>query len=164
MTSNPRTCGGCTACCDGWLTDKSLNLEPGSGCPNRTAEGCGIYETRPEKPCRSFTCAWLQRPDEFPEAFRPDQSGAICIVDRDWQQWKVLRAIPVGANIPPESHEWLLQYAKDRQIPYIYLERRMEGGRQVHLTEQALGPVQFAEDVKKAPGLNDTFWGFVQEE
>ena len=164
MTENVRSCGGCTACCEGWLTDKNLNLKPGSPCPNITAQGCGIYETRPEKPCRTFTCAWLQRPDEFPEHLRPDQSGAICMVDRDWQDWKVVRAIPTGPSVPGETYDWLLEYAKSKQIPFIFLEREFEDGRFSVSHLKALGPTAFAEDVKKAPNLNDTFWGLAEGE
>ena len=159
MAEGSRECGGCTACCEGWLTDKSLNLKPGSPCPNKTTEGCGIYETRPERPCRSFTCAWLQRPEEFPEELRPDKSGAICMVDRDWYDWSVLRASPVGESIPETTFDWLLSHAKEREIPLFFLKHSFDGDRWISTGEKALGPAGFAEEVKMKPNQNDVFWG-----
>ena len=159
MTDEVRSCGGCSACCEGWLSDKSMNLKVGSPCPNITAHGCGIYDTRPEKPCRSFTCAWLQRPEQFPESLRPDRSGAICILDRDWYDWKVLRAIPVGEKVPKETFDWLLNHAKNEGIPFIFLEYEIDDGKMKSSSMNALGPVAFAEEVKARPGQDDLFWG-----
>jgi len=159
MTENSRSCGGCTACCEGWLSDESLSMKPGSPCANCTDQGCGIYETRPTNPCRIFTCAWLQDPEEFPEELRPDKSGAICSVDRDWYQWKVLRAFPVGASIPQHTFDWLLAYAKGKRLPFLFLEHTLENGEYVSVAENALGPPAFAAEVKSRPSMGDTFWG-----
>ena len=71
-----RECGDCTACCTALLIDvgdiKSNAYEP---CKHLTAKGCGIYKDRPENPCRSFSCAWLQ--GHMEEKDRPDRSGGI---------------------------------------------------------------------------------------
>lgn len=86
------------------------------------------------------------------------------MVDRDWQDWKVLRAIPTGPSVPSETYDWLLEYAKSKQIPFIFLEREREDGRFTVRHLKALGPTSFAEDVNKAPNLNDTFWGLAEGE
>lgn len=152
-----RGCGGCTACCEGWLTDKSMKLFPGSACVHISSRGCGIYESRPEKPCRSFKCAWLTEPDHFPEAMRPDRSGAIPIKDRDWYSWKVIRAFPVGEAVPPETLEWLIQYAKPKAMPIIFYQRNREGSAYESITLRALGPPRFTEEAKRWPSEGDVF-------
>ena len=138
--------------------DQSLDLKPCSPCPHKTTQGCGIYDTRPEKPCRTFTCAWLQHPEEFPESLRPDLSGAICIVDRNWYDWEVLRAVPVGEKVPEETFEWLLDHAKAKGIPFMFLEYEIADGKMKSSSVNALGPVAFAEEVKSRPGQKDVFW------
>ena len=152
-----RSCGGCTACCEGWLTDESMKLFPGSGCGHICSEGCGIYESRPEAPCRSFKCAWLMEPEDFPDAMRPDRAGAIPIKDRDWHHWKVLRAFPCGTEVPAETLRWLVDYAKPQQLPVIFYGHHWEGDRYRGMSENALGPPRFAEDVKRMPSDADMF-------
>ena len=152
-----RSCGGCTACCEGGLWDKSMKLSPGHACQHISAGGCGIYESRPEKPCRTFKCAWLTEEDEFPDAMRPDLSGAIPVHDRDWYDWKVLRLYPRVATVAPEVLEWFVAYAKPRQEPVIFYEHRWEGGDYKGMSEKALGPPKFAEDVKLKPSDADVF-------
>lgn len=155
-----RSCGGCTACCEGWLTDKSMKLFPGSGCGHICSAGCGIYESRPERPCRSFKCAWLLEPEDFPESMRPDRCGAIPIKDRDWYDWQVLRAFPCGEEVPAETLNWLVEYAKPQQLPVIFYQHRWEGDRYRGISENALGPPAFAEDVRRRPCEADTFRNF----
>lgn len=152
-----RNCGGCTACCEGGLWDKSMKLSPGHACHHISAEGCGIYESRPEKPCRTFKCAWLTEEDEFPDAMRPDLSGAIPVHDRDWYDWKVLRLYPRVATVAPEVLEWFVAYAKPKQEPVIFYEHRWEGDDYKGTLEKALGPPKFAEDVKLKPSDADVF-------
>jgi len=97
-----RECGECTACCEGWLPDESLDMYAGKACAHCQSEGCAIYETRPEEPCRTFKCAWLQDEVAFPAEMRPDQCGAIVLSARYWKEWNVMRAMPVGPIIPEE--------------------------------------------------------------
>ena len=94
MSSSPmptaaRECGDCQACCEGWLTATILDQElgPGTGCRHRCAQGCGIYASRPDNPCRVFRCGWLRGDANLPADLRPDLSGVIVISDRPWQGW-----------------------------------------------------------------------------
>ena len=63
--------------------------------------------------------------------------------------WDVLRAVPVGAEIPPETLERLRVYTQQKDIPLIFYERYVEGemitrgGRQ-----RAYGSQKFAEAVR----------------
>ena len=144
-----RECGDCTACCEGWLADKSLDMSVGKPCQHCEKSGCAIYEKRPENPCRTFRCVWLGNPAEFPEDMRPDVSGVIVMDGRDWGEWEVLRAAPVGAEIPPETLERLRVYTQQKDIPLIFYENDVEGemftggGRQ-----RAYGSQKFAEAVR----------------
>ena len=157
-----RSCGGCAACCEGWLHDKSMNLFVGSACPNIVAEGCGIYEARPEIPCRTFRCAWLDGPDLFADDMRPDKSGAIVITDRDWYDWAVVRAFPTAASVPKQTLERLVAFAKPQQLPVIFYEHHFTEGRYAGTSEKALGPPKFAEEVRQRPGESDIFRGMAQ--
>ena len=152
-----RSCGGCTACCEGGLWDKSMKLSPGHACQHISAAGCGIYETRPEKPCRTFKCAWLTEVDKFPDHMRPDISGAIPVHNRDWYDWKVLRLYPRVAVVEPEVLAWFVDYAKPRQLPVIFYEHSWEGDDYKGMSEKALGPAKFAADVQNRPSDSDVF-------
>ncbi|MDG0991345.1 MAG: hypothetical protein P8O15_02400 [Luminiphilus sp.] len=152
-----RSCGGCTACCEGGLWDKSMKLSAGHACQHISANGCGIYESRPEKPCRTFRCAWLTEVDQFPDEMRPDLSGVIPVHDRDWYHWKVLRLYPRVASVPPEVLAWFVAYAKPKQEPVIFYEHHWEGDEYKGMSEKALGPPRFAEDVKLKPTESDVF-------
>ncbi|EED35419.1 conserved hypothetical protein [Luminiphilus syltensis NOR5-1B] len=158
-----RDCNGCTACCEGWLYDKSMELRPGSSCRHLKENGCGIYETRPEKPCRTFRCAWLQQPEIFPEEMRPDRSGAIVITDRDWYEWKVIRAIPTGPEVPPETLEWLRQRAMEQKAPLIFKEFHLENGEYTGVAEKAMGPPEFTAEAKTRVHMGDVFWDMAED-
>lgn len=74
-----RSCGACTACCDGWMagTIHGHEMKPGTPCHFVGAGGCTIYSERPQSPCRSFVCAWMAPASPFPTALRPDLCGVI---------------------------------------------------------------------------------------
>jgi hypothetical protein len=76
-----RACGECTACCDGWVVGviEGHEMKPGTPCHFRGDHCCGIYERRPQHPCREFICGWLQPGNPFPESFRPDRLGVLVI-------------------------------------------------------------------------------------
>ena len=152
-----RSCGGCTACCEGGLWDKGMELSPGNACQHISAEGCGIYESRPEKPCRTFKCAWLTQVDEFPDAMRPDRSGVIPVHDRNWYDWKVIRLFPRVATVAPDVLQWYVDYAKPQQLPVIFYEYSWEGDNYKGASEKALGPPEFAADVQRMPSESDVF-------
>lgn len=73
---NKRQCGPCTACCTELeIAAPELHKKAGVRCPNLTASGCGIYETRPGV-CREFLCGWRLFPD-LTDDWRPDLSGVM---------------------------------------------------------------------------------------
>lgn len=72
-----RTCGECTACCDGWLHGEAYghNFYRGKPC-FYVHKGCTIYQDRPSTPCKSYKCTWLEE-DILPMWMRPDLCGVI---------------------------------------------------------------------------------------
>ena len=146
-----RECGECTACCEGWLPDKSLDMYAGKACAHCQSEGCAIYETRPEEPCRTFQCAWLLDEEAFPAEMRPDQCGAIVLSARYWKEWNVMRAVPVGPMIPEPTLEWLRLFTKGKEVPLIFYERGLVDGVYTHTDRQrAYGSPEFAVAIKEA--------------
>src|ERR1700748_3835009 len=76
-----RTCGSCTACCDGWLQIevRGHKVRKGQPCPFSVAHQCTIYPERPQHPCREFVCGWLVASSPLPDWMRPDQSDMIML-------------------------------------------------------------------------------------
>lgn len=145
-----RECGDCTACCDGWLPDADLDMYPGKACKHRVSGGCSIYTERPENPCRIFRCAWLDEETDFPEEMRPDLCGAIVLKARYWREWNVMRAAPIGSQIPDETLEWLRLHTQRLDVPLIFYERQEAGeGYTGSLRQRAYGSHEFAVAIKE---------------
>ena len=97
-----RHCGGCTACCDGWLRIEVSGHEvrPGKACPFRIEHGCSIYEQRPQHPCREFICGWLVPSSPLPEWMRPDKSDLILLAANfAWHGLPVDVAVAAGDRV-----------------------------------------------------------------
>lgn len=121
-----RSCGDCAACCEGWLHDESLDMNAGKACKHCTGNGCGIYDSRPEVPCRTFRCAWLKRETDFDDDMRPDRCGAILIDDRAFKQWEVIRVIPVGVAVPDATLQRVMTFAAQNNFSVTWTERRTD--------------------------------------
>ena len=76
-----RTCGSCTACCDGWLQIevRGHKVRKGQPCPFSVAHQCAIYPERPHDPCREFVCGWLVASSPLPDWMRPDKADMIML-------------------------------------------------------------------------------------
>jgi hypothetical protein len=70
-----RTCGDCKECCT-VLNVLEINKPINTPCPNCTAQGCGIYETRPLT-CRGWSCEWWLGRLGLTDAQRPDKLGLM---------------------------------------------------------------------------------------
>ncbi len=123
-------------------------MAPGKPCKHCTVAGCAIYEQRPEDPCVKFVCGWLQPDSLLPENMRPDQAGVIVMYDRNWERWPVIRAIPTGPQVPPESLRWLQAHAEETRKPLIFVEYEIENGRLVKFKRFGFGPPAFREAVQ----------------
>ena len=87
-----RSCGTCTACCEGWLHadievegHELTSMYPGRPCQYiDQGVGCTVYDKRPLNPCRRFICEWLGDKDfRIPDWMQPNQSGII-IAKKKW--------------------------------------------------------------------------------
>ncbi len=119
---NPdRSCGSCTACCDGWLTGtvRGHDMKPGVPCHFRGAGCCTIYPDRPENPCRSFFCAWRLDGNPFPDSFRPDQVGVI-IVARQWRDRPGYELISAGRDPDDSLLNWMREFSTTTGSPFLY--------------------------------------------
>jgi hypothetical protein len=150
-----RQCGTCTACCEGWLSSRLLQMRPGQPCVHCTREGCAIYEDRPENPCVTFNCAWLQFPEKYPDDMRPDICGAIVRHDRSWNRWEATFAFPTGSAVPESTLERLKTYASQENIPLIFVEHVMESGKYTAVKRTGYGPPDFIEAVNSAIAPED---------
>jgi len=116
----PRSCDGCTKCCDGHLHGSAhgYNFFKGRACHFRSINGCTIYSQRPKDPCVSFKCAWLKDENRsIPEWLKPNVSEVI-IVEREWSKgniyWEVSEC---DKNMTSTIFAWLMIYHMNNQMP-----------------------------------------------
>ncbi len=106
-----RSCNGCTKCCEGWLSAEIEGEEmyPGKPCQFKGEKGCTIYDTRPEEPCRTYSCYWLEDPQYVPEEFWPMKTNNI--MSRRWTSSGIpyLEIIEAGDKLPVEMLDWAIQ-------------------------------------------------------
>lgn len=112
-----RECGECTACCT-TLALAALNKPINVRCQHVCAQGCGIYNDRPDA-CREYRCAWLM--GLLPEKFRPDQSGIVWSFETGRTANSILiQAMMLVDAIPLEQIEYQLakiqQNVRDRIV------------------------------------------------
>lgn len=104
-----RTCDGCIKCCEGWLegSAKGRSFYPGSPCHFASCNGCTIYADRPENPCRTYRCAWLDGPEFLPEWFKPSRSNLLCTWRQTVEGITFLDVEECGQTITASSLNWL---------------------------------------------------------
>ncbi len=149
-----RSCGSCTACCDGWLTGSVLGheLAPGKPCRFRGNGGCTVYDDRPHDPCRGFVCGWLLQGSPFPESFRPDRLGVIIIV-KGWRDRLAFVLAPAGRNPDAKLLEWMREHSLATGRPFLFnLEGRQRGFGSEEFQKEILE--KFTRGEPLLPGLN----------
>ena len=127
--STTRSCGTCTACCDGWLTATIYGheLKPGVPCQFRAPGGCSIYDRRPARPCRSFFCGWRLRGNPFPESFRPDRLGVVILI-KQWRGRPGYQLISAGRDPDDALLQWMRDHSAATGMPFAYsIDRRLQG-------------------------------------
>jgi hypothetical protein len=125
MNNPARSCDGCTACCEGYLTGQAYghHFQPGKPCFFKGERGCSIYSDRPENPCKSFKCEWLSK-DYLPMWFRPDLSKVIVTVGQeDDGEW--LLVSEAGRKIDSAILSWILIWAANNKKNIRY---QVDGG------------------------------------
>jgi hypothetical protein len=136
----PRACGDCTACCDGWLksTIYGHEMKPGVRCHFVRDGGCSIYDTRPDSPCRQFSCGWVDSDSPFPDSFKPTQLGVI-IVKTTWRGQAAYRLAYGGRDLTAAELEWMMNFSRQTGRPFFYEQAGETLG---------YGPQVFIEDMQ----------------
>jgi uncharacterized cysteine cluster protein YcgN (CxxCxxCC family) len=114
-----RSCDGCAKCCEGWLQGEAHGHKFYRGRPcfflNKT---CSIYETRPENPCRSYKCGWLDEM-QFPEWMKPDLVNVIINrAENNGIKYYVL--IEAGSLLDVKVLNWMIQLALNYNKNLMY--------------------------------------------
>lgn len=146
-----RACDGCIACCEGWLSARidGVRIRPGTPCIHCTDSGCGIYERRPQEPCRQFICGWLQEDSPLPRHMRPDRCGVIVVLGREWMGESVIMAFPTGPGIPEDALEWLKTFARQSAKPLLLKEFMFDANGEFEgYKTLGYGPSWFVQAVK----------------
>ncbi|HET6565540.1 MAG TPA: hypothetical protein VFG52_09030 [Xanthomonadales bacterium] len=100
-------------------------------------------------PCRTFVCSWVVDNSPLPDWMRPDKSGAIVLLSLPWEGELVISAIPVGAEVPAQTLEWLMAYAREHQRPLLYYQRIAKDGGFKGVKRLGYGPPAFREKVAR---------------
>ncbi|MGO9132891.1 MAG: hypothetical protein ACLP8A_02425 [Methylovirgula sp.] len=147
-----RSCGSCTACCDGWLQIEisGQKVAPGAPCPHSSGHSCNIYADRPNDPCRQFICGWLAAKSPLPEWMRPDQASMILLpAQTRWRDLPVDVAVPVGDAPKTKALAWLKSFCEARRRPLLY---------QIAGEWFAFGPDAFQQEMSALIARGEPLW------
>lgn len=116
---NERSCEGCTACCEGWLSAdiNGHEVAPGKPCPFvQQGIGCSIYKDRPKDPCKQFQCMWRATDDSImPDKFKPSEIGSIVtIAEIDGIPYH--RVTECGVRPDPEFLSWFMLFILQNRL------------------------------------------------
>ena len=128
MNRDRRSCSGCTACCEGWLFGQAYNegFWPGRKCFYLGCSGCTIYKDRPEDPCKTYRCEWLNDPINIPEWLKPNISKVI-LTKRTIENIEYIDVEETGEKLDSSVLSWLFFKYTDGTFPNICY--RIDGGR-----------------------------------
>jgi hypothetical protein len=121
--SESRSCGDCTACCDGWLQIEVYghHIRRGKPCPFSIENKCSIYNERPQEPCREFRCGWLVKSSPLPEWMRPDKADMILLAANfSWRGLPVDVAVAVRDRPKQKALDWLTKFSSEKKRLLIY--------------------------------------------
>jgi len=122
-----RKCGGCTACCDGWLSATIYDkpMYPGCKCHFVTDSGCSIYKKRPKDPCKTFKCVWLIN-EEIPSWMKPNLSKTIMTYRTSKLGLSYMDIVECGAKLDSSVLSWVIKYCFNKNINLMY---QIDGGK-----------------------------------
>jgi hypothetical protein len=145
-----RSCGTCTACCDGWMagTIRGHEMKPGTPCHFVRDGGCTIYDERPQSPCRNFTCAWMLPNSPFPESFRPEQLGVIIVLIK-WRNQPAYLLRSAGRDPDQQLLDWMQRFSMESGRPFFY---------EINGEKLGFGPPLFQQDMLQRAQRGEPMW------
>ena len=152
ISSSPRSCGECSACCQGWLTTHALNQDIylDNPCSHCSSQGCNIHAERPTDPCRIFFCAWAEAGSDFPEWMQPNQSGVITLTNRtSWNKMPVDVLVSTSKDPDTKILQWFQKRCHTQHRPFIYQQNKQWFG---------YGPQQFQQDLAAKVARGESLW------
>lgn len=93
-------------------------MHPGRPCAFRAPGGCGIYEQRPQQPCRDFVCGWLEAGSPFPEDWRPDRLGLLAF-PVGWRGTRAYVLRYAGREPDEATLNWLKEFNRRTGRPVL---------------------------------------------
>jgi hypothetical protein len=69
--------------------------------------------------------------------------------DRDFHGWTVMTATPTGWKIPRVTLRQIMQYARERTTPLIYIENFHREGIYTHFSRSGYGPKPFMDTIAR---------------
>ena len=125
IRSTKRSCNGCTKCCEGNLSGIAYGhaFYKGRPCFFSSCNGCSIYEDRPENPCKSYSCNWLENSD-VPEWMKPDKVNAI-VSKKQVHGIDYLELVEAGDVMQAKVLSWFMTYALGKNLNILW---QVEGG------------------------------------
>ncbi len=70
------------------------------------------------------------------------------VFDRPWKNWKVITAFPTGEEIPAETLEWLMNYARENATPLLFYSHMKVNDTFGSVKRTGYGPPAFVHEVK----------------
>jgi hypothetical protein len=84
----------------------------------------------------------------LPDNMRPNECGAIVMLDKKWKGKPIIMATPVGEKIPQSTLDWLMEYARQNATPLLLRENLMAGGKFTGYKRMGYGPPWFIHAVE----------------
>ena len=113
-----RSCGECTACCEGHLIGNAYGNSFGNGkkCIFLVQKKCTIYKDRPET-CKKYQCAWTQ--GILPEWMKPNKCGLMISVQDESSGKQYLKAIEIRADVSQNVYDELEKFCSSNNTYYV---------------------------------------------
>lgn len=152
VQGEPRPCGDCSLCCDGWLKTHVLghDISLGHPCPFSDGHHCTIHDKRPHDPCRVFFCGWAEAGSHLPEWMWPKSSGVIMLTGRSsWRGRPVDVVVSAGRDPDEKVLTWLQDYSVKNVRPFLYQRDEQWFG---------FGPPAFQQEIAAKAARGEALW------
>lgn len=122
-----RKCGSCTKCCEGWLVGEAYGYKffPQNPCFFlEINNGCIIYDTRPDDPCKSFNCLWIKN-EQTPVWMYPKTNKCIPI-ESNIAGIPYINLVPSDEDINDETINWWIEWCKTNNKNLFWIKNKQK--------------------------------------